>query len=305
MRALPPAAVFTVDEATAHGWTPSALRNAVRHGRLVRVRRGIYASVFDRRPITDAVAAARSYAGSVVSHRSAALMHGLPLLGSQPPRPELTVAPRSNVNMHGVHAHRATMRDCDVTTVGDTPVTSIARTVVDLARHRQVGTAVAAMDAALHGERVTMTEIEDVLLHAWNWPGIRRAKRAVRLSDGRAESPLESISRLVLQWIRVPPPDLQTNVFDQYSRFAGRADFYWDEFGVVGEADGRSKYDDRTVLVHEKERQEALEDLGLVVVRWDWDYVIRGRIALRDRINSAFDRGRSRDRSGLPRLWTL
>src|SRR5947209_5816985 len=101
MRALPPATVFTVDEATAHGWTTSALRNAVRHGRLVRVRRGVYTSVFDRRPITDAVAAARSYAGSVVSHRSAALMHGLPLLGSQPPRPELTVAPRSNVNMHG------------------------------------------------------------------------------------------------------------------------------------------------------------------------------------------------------------
>ena len=24
----------------------------------------------------------------------------------------------------------------------------------------------------------------------------------------------------------------------------GRLDFYWDEFGVVGEADGRAKYDD-------------------------------------------------------------
>ncbi|MGH8963294.1 MAG: hypothetical protein ACRDWT_19230, partial [Jatrophihabitantaceae bacterium] len=62
----------------------------------------------------------------------------------------------------------------------------------------------------------------------------------------------------------------QAQLFDTGGRFVGRADFYWPEFGVVGEADGRMQYDDRTVLLAEKRRREALEALGLIVVRWHW-----------------------------------
>src|SRR4051794_22548436 len=128
MRVLPQTPVFTVDDALALGWTPSALRNAVRHGRIVRLRRGVYSSVREQRPAIDAVAAARAYDQSVVSHRSALLLHGLPLVGSAPPVPELTVRPRTNANLHNVHVHRAGLRPHDVTVVGDTPVTSVART---------------------------------------------------------------------------------------------------------------------------------------------------------------------------------
>jgi hypothetical protein len=305
MRTVPEATVFTVDDALAQGWTRSALRNALRHGRIVRVRRGIYTSVLHRQPVIDAVAAARSYTNSVVSHRSALLMHGLPLVGSAPSVPELTVQPRTNANMSRTHVHRATLRPCDVTFVGDTPVTSVARTLTDLGRSRPVATTVAAIDAALQRNAVTAEDLEDQLVCCWNWPRIRRAQRAVRLCDGRSESPLESVSRLVLGWLGLPVPDLQTNLFDEFGGFAGRGDFYWDDPGVVGEADGRSKYDQRAVLVREKERQERLEDLGLVVVRWDWGYVTRSRLALKDRVEQAFDRGRRRDRSGFPRLWTL
>jgi hypothetical protein len=49
-----------------------------------------------------------------------------------------------------------------------------------------------------------------------------------------------------------------------------RVDFYWDELGVVGEADGRLKYSDGSDLYAEKRRQEAIEDLGLRCVRWGW-----------------------------------
>jgi very-short-patch-repair endonuclease len=207
--------------------------------------------------------------------------------------------------MHGAHPHRATLRDHDITTIGDTSVTSIARTLVDVARHRPIGSGVAAFDAALHDNRIVMGDIEDVLLFCWTWPRIRRAQRAVRLCDARSESPLESISRLVLGWLRLPTPELQTDVFNPFGRFVGRSDFYWDDVGVIGEADGRAKYDERSVLLREKDRQEALEELGLVVVRWGWDDVTRKRLALRERIEHAFDRGRRRDRSGFPRLWTL
>jgi hypothetical protein len=304
MRTLASAPVFTSDDALAAGWTPSALKNAVRHGHLVRLLRGVY-TAGAATPQLAAVAAARALSAAVVSHRSAVLLHGLPLLGTLPPVPEVTVPQLGGANHPHARIHRAQLRPEDITLVGDTEVTAVARTTVDLARHRPVGTAVAAMDAALQRNMTTLDEIEDVLRFCWNWPRIRRAQVAVRLSDGHAESPLESISRLVLRELHIRPPATQVPIFDRYGRLVGRSDFYWDEFGVIGEADGRSKYDERHVLVAEKEHQEHYEELGLVVVRWGWDYATSRRHVLKVRLENAFERGKARDRSGFPRLWTL
>jgi hypothetical protein len=184
-------------------------------------------------------------------------------------------------------------------------VTSIARTLIDVTRRHGLLLSVAALDAALHEERVSSAELEDVLSRCWNWPRIRRAHQALQLVDGRAESPLESVSRLVLRWQGIPMPELQVTLFDEYGVPAGRGDFYWDEFGVVGEADGRTKYDDRSVLTREKLRQERLEDLRAVVCRWGWEEAVYAPGALRARIHRAFERGKARDRSSLPRLWSL
>ena len=297
--------MFTVAEAYAAGWTPSALKNAVQRGRIERVRRGAYTIRQHITPEISAIAAARTVPHAVVSHRSAALLHGLPLIGARPPLPEITVPPRTRGDVPDVHLHRAQLRADDVVLIGDTPTTSPARTVADLARHRPLSTAVAATDAALHHELMTADQLDDVLRFCWNWPRIRRAQLARRLADGRAESPLESVSRLILPRLGLPAPQIQTHIFDRYGRLLGRADFYWDEFGVVGEADGRSKYDERRVLTDEKDRQEDFENLALVVVRWGWDHARALQHVLRARIEGGFERGRLRDRSGFPRLWTL
>ncbi|HEU5033828.1 MAG TPA: DUF559 domain-containing protein, partial [Mycobacteriales bacterium] len=53
-----------------------------------------------------------------------------------------------------------------------------------------------------------------------------------------------------------------------------RVDFLWD--GVVGEADGAKKYDGSNPgsLLAEKRRQESLEEMGFIVVRWSWDDIV-------------------------------
>ena len=305
MRELPSSAVFTLDDALGCGWTSAALRHAVRNGRLRRMRRGVYASVGTGGPCLDAIAAARSYPGAVVSHRSATLLHGLPLLGAQPALAELTVRPGGNANLPAVHVNRAQLRPCDTIVVAGVVATTPARTVVDLARHSPLGTSVAAIDAALYRGLTTLEEVSDVLQFCRNWPRIRRARQAVRLADCRAESPLESVSRLVIAWLRLPRPEPQRWIRDPSGYKLGRLDFYWDEFGVGGEADGRSKYDDRDVLTAEKDRQETIEDLGLPIVRWGWRHVTSQRYLLRAKIESAFERGRRRDQSGFPRSWTF
>lgn len=300
----PPADLFTRSEALAAGWSDPALHRAVRAGRLHRVRRGAYASADTAGdPVVAAIAAARACTGSVVSHRSAALLHGLPLL-EPPPVPDLTVAPSGTGDVSGARLHRAGLRPGDVTTVDGVAVTSLPRTLVDLGRSLPIAGAVTAIDAALHNAGVAVDDLDDVLLACWNWPRIRRAGRALRFADARAESPLESVSRLVLGWLKLPAADLQVSLVDDFGQFLGRADFYWDEYGVVGEADGAVKYDSREVLLQEKRRQEAFEGTGLIVVRWDWSDVVRRPQLLRQRLTAAFERGRARDRSGFPRQWS-
>ncbi len=305
MRALPDLPVFDRAALRALGWSDSAISRALAAGRLVQVRRGWFARPGDdvERAAALAIAAART--ATVISHRSAAVMHGLPIVGARTPVPEITVPPRWAGNAVEAHLHRATLGPDDVVLVDGVAVTSIARTLIDLGRSRPTVSSVAALDKALHEGWVSYDDLEAVLRMCWNWPGIRRAHRAVRLADGRAESPLESVSRLVMHAVRLPMPTPQTWVRCRLG-VRSRLDFYWDEFGVGGEADGRAKYRvDPQERDREKQRQEFLEDDNMVFVRWGWDLPWRAPRLFRTRVQNALERGRLRDRSGLPRYWSV
>jgi hypothetical protein len=274
----------------------------LRHGHFAGADAGADA---DLDPVLCARAATKACRGSVISHRSGVLTHTLPLLERPPDRPDLTVPPRRTGDVAGALLHRAALAPEDVVIIEGAPVTTVARTLIDLARMVPVGAAVVSIDAALQRGLVSKAELLHVLDRCARWPNARRAARAVELSDGLAESPLESVSRLVMRRLRLPPPRPQRWIRDDGGLIVARCDFYWDEPGVFGEADGRTKYASREVLTDEKDRQEQLEDLGLVAVRWGWTDVRYRQPLLAARINSAFERGRLRDRSGFPRKWSV
>ena len=303
MRSIPAVPVFTRTDLRALGWSDSAISRAARAGRLIRLRRDLFTAAEHQHAVT--MAAVASCRNSVASHRSALAIHGLPIVGPRLAVPELTVPPRGTGSLRAAHLYRASLPDEHITQVAGVPVTTVARTLVDVGRDLAHVAAVAAIDAALHANLVDESDIADVLLRCWNWPGIGRAQHAMRASDRRADSPLESVSRLVIARLGLPHPEPQVTILDQHLRIVAQADFYWDEFGVIGEADGRSKYDDRSVLTAEKDRQELLEDLGLVAVRWGWSLAWRRPLILAERIERAFERGRLRDRSGFRRLWSV
>lgn len=296
--------MFSRTDARLLGWSDAALSRAVRAGTLLRLRRDQFtAAPPDARHA--AIAAARGCSGSVVSHRSAAVLHGLPLVGTPPPVPDVTVQPRRTGDLRAGHLCRATLRPEDVVVVDDVPVTSIARTVIDLGRHRPMTTMVAAADFALHHRLTTLDELREVLAACRGWPGAARAARALERVDPLAESPLESVSRVAFGWLHLPAPMPQRWIYDQHGVFVGRCDFYWDEYGVVGEADGAAKLQERGDLLAEKRRQDALERLHLIVVRWNWDDVVRTPRLLRIRIRDSFADGIRRDALGFPRLWSV
>jgi hypothetical protein len=176
-----------------------------------------------------------------------------------------------------VEVHTSALRPEDVTTVDGWPVTSLARTGVDLGRTLPLEQAVAALDVAL-ADGLDAEALDDALQHAYGWPGIGAARRAATLSDARAESVGESVSRVRLHELGLPAPVPQLAVHGPHG-FVGRADFGWPELRTLGEFDGRVKYgrllkpgqDPGDVVWSEKLREDALRDLGWQIVRWTWD----------------------------------
>ncbi|MFN2559965.1 MAG: type IV toxin-antitoxin system AbiEi family antitoxin domain-containing protein [Jatrophihabitans sp.] len=281
MRSLPAvdaarSGLFTHAEALAAGWTSAALRHHVSTGQLVRHRPGVYGPVTAepdeawraarQRIRVGATAAVLANPCAVASHTASVVLRDLPVW-FLPDRPCVTVQPHFVGDIEGAHLHRARTPDRHLTTIGVT-TTVLERTVIDVGREHGALSALVLADAALHRDQTTVDELRVFLRDCRGWPGVRAGREAVEFADWRSESPLETASRFKLRGL-VPPAELQASIFDLTGGFIGRTDFLWDEFGVVGEADGMDKYDiDHASLRDERVRHERLEQCGLTVVRW-------------------------------------
>lgn len=209
----------------------------------------------------------------LVSHWSAAALHGLPTIGRWPNRVDVMVAGRGRTSQHVQRFHRVKELPTPVQ-INGIRVTDPLRTVVDLARCTSLRSALATADAAL---RKKMFAIEALRQAVSELPtGVRGKQTALlvaQLADERAESPLESMSRAVMFQARLPRPELQVVVRDGRG-FIGRCDFGWD--GLVGECDGKMKYgadltDDPSAAVwREKQREDRIRRVA-DLARWCWD----------------------------------
>jgi hypothetical protein len=195
-----------------------------------------------------------------------------------------------------VQVHAAPLTEMDITTIDGVPVTSLARTVLDLCRTVPIEQAVAAGDRALAFGLVRAV-LEEHLAQMARWPGTRQARRVVALLDPRSESAGESVSRVRLHEDGLPAPELQQDIHDEDGQFVARVDFCWQEQRTIGEFDGKIKYGRmlksgqsiQDVLFAEKRREDALRDLGWQIVRWLWADLYR-RGVIRDRVLRAFAR---------------
>jgi hypothetical protein len=250
-----------------------------------------------------AIAAALTTPGAQASHSTAAVLRRLPL-AFVPAQPCVDVVPWHTGEIAGSHVHRTTSQPWALP-VGAVPCLPVARTVIDLVREHGVASGVVPLDYALHRGLTTLDEVQATLDLCIRWPGVRAARDAVAAADARSESPLESLSRLKMAQFGVPPPEPQRVLGDIHGVPIARVDFYWHEFGVVGEADGLMKYDDdddRLPLHKEKLRQESLERLGLIVVRWGTaDLADFASVATR--LQNGFHRGTVRPSDD--RRWTV
>ncbi|MPY77042.1 MAG: hypothetical protein GEV04_00830 [Actinophytocola sp.] len=301
---------FTAAQVRAAGFDKAAIRRALRRGSWVCLRRGVYvetsllddvAGCAERRHALD-VAALRLVLGdaTVAGGTSAARIFGLELLGEPPAEPVLLtdVAAVKGTHRNGYVLRSAALPEHHRATRHGVPVTSVARTVIDLARTRSFAESVAVADSALREGLVSVDQFRVVIRDCSTWSGVSQARRVVDFADPGAESVLESLSRVAIHVQSLPAPRTQVTLGDAGGPRC-RVNFLWDDVRVVGEADGLGKYEPRgdrsvrDVLRAEKRREEWLADAGYEVVRWGWqDANDPPRLARR--LRAAFARGAER-----------
>jgi very-short-patch-repair endonuclease len=225
-----------------------------------RMARGIYVwAGLPETPLSALEALAhRLPPGSAFSGMTAARVFGLELgldqSGGGVCAPGFTTAP-----------YRRLDRSARFSGTGDTmchqglPVTSPTRTFFDLARLLQRGDGVAALDWALHNRWVLLLRLQSYLDERPRWPGIKRARRALAVADGRSESPMESRLRVILLDAGLPPPDVQVWVGDR------RIDMAYRDVKLGIEYDGDTH---RDRLVEDNRRQNWLVAAGYVLLRF-------------------------------------
>lgn len=298
--------VFTRAQLAQVGITEAKLRTLVGRGTLLRLGRGAYvvaagaerlASVSGGSSALRVAAAIASMGPNAVgSHRTAAVIHELDLLSragadltavTRPPG-----APGRRTGRPGIQLHIAALPPEHRTVRLGAPITSVARTVVDLARTAPFREGVVVADSALRGKQVTKTDLRAVVAACDRWPGIMRARQVIEFSDARSESAFESISRVVFAEGRLPPPELQVWVGAD-GRVIARVDFLWRKYATIAEADGAIKYADPERAKLQLQRDAELREAGFEVVHFTWqDLHINPAQVLRS-IRVAFRRGRA------------
>ncbi len=259
----------------AIGITPSMLNRALQARRLVPLHRGVYA-VGHRRLRTEGHWLAAVLAlgpGAALSHRDAAAVHGL--RPSNRPRIDVTTKRRGLKPHPGIDIHHTAILDApDVTALAGIPVTTVARTLVDLASVVPPAHLAKALGEAEHLRTADVQEIEDAMrrTRTRKGPGHARLRRALeehrRQGAQLTRSVLEDRFLAVTDAHGLPRP--RTNVHLD----GMEVDAHWPPRLVV-ELDGWARHKDRRAFQRDREKGNALTAAGFTVLRFTHDDVVR------------------------------
>jgi very-short-patch-repair endonuclease len=255
--------VVTRSQLRAAGLSDSAVDRMCRRGRLIRLHPGVFAVGHVELPRFGLETAAILAVGfdAVLSYRSAAALWGF--LPQAPERVEVTVVDRQPQRTAGVRVHRTKHLEArDIRTFQRLPVTSPARTLLDLADTLDWPQLERALAEAWGLKRVSLSTLNDVLNRAGGRRGAPKLKALIapagqRLSDSDGERKLFSL----LRQAGLPLP------LTQQQLHGWRVDFFWPEHGLVLELDSYQFHSGRWAFERDRRKTAALSAAGLRVTR--------------------------------------
>jgi hypothetical protein len=262
------------------GLSEDAVQRRERAGRLHRLHRGVYAvgHTVLRREGRWLAAVLACGEGAVLSHRSAAAQWGLLTTGAT--RIDVT-APRTRAGDAKIRLHHSrSLIAGDTTTHQGIPITSVARTLLDLAATIRPDRLERALAQAEHLQLYDHRAITELLARATGHRGQKALAEATALDPKLTKSDWESRMLRLVRTAALPEP-LVNLPFDAPDYGECKPDFHWPSHRLIVETDGWRTHRTRAAFERDRAKDAALTAAGYRVVRFTWrtpDATIRRRL---------------------------
>lgn len=280
---------FSVAQAL-ESYSRHEIRTMVRSGKWARLHKGVLCEATKAHCLLTRLAAAGLAVGRPVTAclASAAELHGFGVVTTDRLH---VVDPGGHLSTRDrLVLHQLEVAPDETVLLAGLPTTSPARTAIELARRLDRARGLAVLDAALRQAAVTPDDLHEQCERQAGRRGIRQARWLVPLADGRAESPMESTTRLICRMAGLPAPELQYPVRDEFGWPCRYLDLAWPERKVAVEYDGVEAHAGAVALRRDRARHNFLVEHGWTVIYATADDVFHHPERLVRRIARALNR---------------
>jgi len=250
--------VVSIAQLRALGLRQGAIEHRVRAGRLHRVHRGVYAVGHPRISPRGRLWAAVLATAGILSHRAAAALWDLMPF----PLGAIDVTSRRRAaSVDGIRVHRS--RSAEAVLVDGLPVTTVGRTLLDLADVLDAHRLERACHRAEHLRLLDLATIPDL-------PGRSTAKLRRALATLEHASPDVTSSAFEERFLaflnanELPRPRTNTRIAHH------EVDFLWPDARLIVETDGAATHLTARAFQRDRERDFDLTARGYRVVRITW-----------------------------------
>ncbi|WP_431234974.1 endonuclease domain-containing protein [Mycolicibacterium psychrotolerans] len=186
-----------------------------------------------------------------------------------------------------ISVHSDALLPAEIQQARGLPVTTPARTAFDLGRRLDFTTAVQRIDALMNATDVKVDDVWAVMAQHGGVRGLRQLTSLLDLVDGGAESPYESLTRILLVRNGFPRPQTQVRVCDDDGYVVARLDMGWPEYRVGVDFDGAHHWTDPKQRSKDVERYARLPELGWIDVRVTSSMLHNNPRVILDRVGQA------------------
>lgn len=245
------------------GFTARMIQRRVEAGRLHALHRGVYAVGHEKVTMRGHWLAAvlACGAGAVLSHRSAGALMGL--MGSRGPIEVSGGSARRGRGRQGILHRESPVHLTDRTALDAIPVTTGARTLLDLAGVLGERQLERVFEEASRLRVASLQELEDICARGRGRRGVGRLRglvREARAPEG-ARSELEARVLALCREHGVPMPVTGVTILGR------EVDALWPRQRLVVEADGFAFHGHRAAFERDRERDAAMQVEGYRVIR--------------------------------------
>lgn len=279
--------IVTRAQLRAAGFSEDIIDHRIHTQRLARVHRGVYLVGVVAPPYAYEMAACLACGPrAVLSHRSVAVLWQIVDDRTRPTVLEVTV-PGGYRRRPGIRVYRiGSLRPDEVTRLHGVPVTTVARTLFDLAGLLPRPRLERAVAEAFALRLTSAAELRDMAERQQGRRGVRRFRAVLDLGNPpRMRSEAEGRFLALVHRSGVAPPEINTLV-------AGHeVDFYWTAERLAVEVDGSAFHTSPHAFERDRRRDAELATFGVRVVRVTWRQITEEPKAVVRRLKGALSSG--------------